>query len=608
MPGVTTPANALDPLVMLATGMHAQPGVYALLLGSGVSSAAGIPTGWGVVKELVRRAAAAQDPDDPSAGARAVETDAAVELWWEQHGDGQPLGYSNVIGSLAPTPAARRALLAGFFEPSEEDAGAGLKIPTRAHHAIAQLAKRGYVRVILTTNFDRLMERALEEAGVPPQVLSRPERTAAITPLPHAGVTVIKIHGDYADLLMRNTVEELSEYPDEWNSLLARIFDEYALVVSGWSAESDKALVAAMEKIASRRYPLYWDRRSSKAEAAVRILAQHQGVIVLATSADELFDGLLTRIDALERLAEAPLTTAVAVARLKRYLADPVRRVDLHDLVIREVERTSAAIAAQPRSLDELSSADLERVTGEHLASVEPLLRLVTIGVYHDRDRQHTYLWTDALRRLMVARGRERVQDLLDRLRHYPAMLLMRAAGIVAVAQGRDDVLLRLLKEPSWRDPNLNNVRIPAGMALHDFRVFDQEQLLAYPRFATRWHYPVSLLLRQDLRAVLVDFVADDEEYDAVNDAYEYRLALVQHQMQDVPAAYGGAPGLYIGEQKWEWDGLRRPRAEVDFQAVADQADDDWPWWGVVGGRGAQGFAATVASLREELRHMRRRN
>lgn len=111
-----------------------------------------------------------------------------------------------------------------------------------------------------------------------------------------------------------------------------------------------------------------------------------------------------------------------------------------------------------------------------------------------------------------------------------------------------------------------------------------------------------------DLRAVLADFVPDDEEYEAVNDAYEYRLALVQHRMQDVPAAYRGAPGLYIGEHKWEWDGLRRPRAEVDFQAVADQAADDWPWWGVLGGRGAEGFDATVADLRAELRELRRRN
>lgn len=596
---------------MLATGMHTQPGVYALLLGSGVSSAAGIPTGWGVIKELIRRAAAAQDPDDPDAGPRAVETDAAVEQWWAYHGDAEPLGYSNLLAALAPTPAGRRALLAGFFEPTEEEADAGLKVPTPAHHAIAQLAKRGYVRVILTTNFDRLIERALEEAGVPPQVLSRPGGTAAITPLPHAGVTVVKIHGDYSDLLMRNTVEELSVYPEEWNSLLARIFDEYGLLVSGWSAGSDHALVAAMERITSRRYPLYWDRRSSQGEAATRILAQHRGVIVPVDSADELFVGLLARVDALERLGEAPLTAAVAVARLKRYLADPVRRVDLHDLVVAEVDRAAARLAAQPRSIDGLSTADLERVTAEHYSSVEPLLRLVTTGVYHDRDGDHTDLWVDSLRRLMVARGRwangERVQDALDRLRHYPAMLLLRAAGVVAVAQGRDGVLLRLLRQPSWRDPNLSNSKVPAAMALHDYRLFDHEQLLTYPRFTTRWHYPVSLLVRQDLRDVLREFLPDDEEYAAVNDAYEYRVALAQHQWQDLPGAYRGTPGLFIGERKWEWEGLRRPLAEVEFQALADQADDDWPWWEVTGGRGPGGFPAAVAALREALRQMRQR-
>src|SRR5262249_10935310 len=83
-----------------------------------------------------------------------------------------------------------------------------------AHRAIAQLAAKGAVRVILTTNFDRLTERALEDAGVPPQVLHRPEQLASATPLAHAKVTVIKLHGDYADLEQRNTIDELAEYPE----------------------------------------------------------------------------------------------------------------------------------------------------------------------------------------------------------------------------------------------------------------------------------------------------------------------------------------------------------------------------------------------------------
>ncbi|VBA43453.1 hypothetical protein LAUMK136_05093 [Mycobacterium attenuatum] len=55
--------NALSPAVMLATSMHAMPGVYAVLLGSGVSTGAGIPTGWGVITELVRAVAAANGED-----------------------------------------------------------------------------------------------------------------------------------------------------------------------------------------------------------------------------------------------------------------------------------------------------------------------------------------------------------------------------------------------------------------------------------------------------------------------------------------------------------------------------------------------------------------
>ena len=47
-----------DPLFAVALSMQANPGVYALLLGSGVSRSAGMPTGWEVVLDLLRRLAA----------------------------------------------------------------------------------------------------------------------------------------------------------------------------------------------------------------------------------------------------------------------------------------------------------------------------------------------------------------------------------------------------------------------------------------------------------------------------------------------------------------------------------------------------------------------
>jgi hypothetical protein len=50
-------------------------------------------------------------------------------------------------------PAERQQLLRGYFEPTEEEAEQGIKSPTPAHKAIAELVSEGYVRVVLTTNF-----------------------------------------------------------------------------------------------------------------------------------------------------------------------------------------------------------------------------------------------------------------------------------------------------------------------------------------------------------------------------------------------------------------------------------------------------------------------
>ena len=48
----TIMGKSISTAAHLAMGMHAQPRVYAVLLGSGVSTGAGLPTGWGVEDSL----------------------------------------------------------------------------------------------------------------------------------------------------------------------------------------------------------------------------------------------------------------------------------------------------------------------------------------------------------------------------------------------------------------------------------------------------------------------------------------------------------------------------------------------------------------------------
>lgn len=322
--------------------MHAQPGVYALL-GSGVSTDSGVPTGWGVLRQLVLRAAAASDaPLNPAAD------DAAIEGWWRDHGSGG-LGYSALLEALGQTPAMRRAILAGFFEPTDDDRNEGLKVPGPAHYAIAELVARGAVRVILTTNFDRLIEQALEVRGIFPQVLAGEAAIAGMEPLVHARCTLVKLHGDYASLDQRNTEEELRTYDSNQRQLLDRVFDEYGVITSGWSADWDYALVASLEESASRRYPIFWAQVGHLGDAGRRLVGAKRAVLANNLPAAELFEGLVTRLQALDDLAVPPLSAGIAIARLKRALPDPVRYIELQDLVDAELAKLNGLLEDRPQ-------------------------------------------------------------------------------------------------------------------------------------------------------------------------------------------------------------------------------------------------------------------
>jgi hypothetical protein len=242
---VVLPGSALNPMVALATSVHASPRVYALQRGR--LDGRRHQDRLGVVEDLVRRAAVADDPDSGTAGEDAAKD---PQAWWDAHETGS-LGYSALLASLGPTPAARQALLSGYFDADPDDADE--KRPGAAHRAVAELVRRGSIGVIITTNFDRLTERALEEAGITPQVIHRPEEYASAAPLQHRAVTVIKVHGDYLDYESLNTDEELRTYPEEQAGFLDRVFDEYGLIICGWSADWDRALVRAISGVRSRR-------------------------------------------------------------------------------------------------------------------------------------------------------------------------------------------------------------------------------------------------------------------------------------------------------------------------------------------------------------------
>jgi hypothetical protein len=280
----------LDPILRLAVSMQSGKGIYALLLGSGVSRSAAVPTGWEVVVDLIQKLAHLKgEPCDPT-----------PEAWYKALTGTEP-DYSDILDQLSPSPADRAQLLRAYFEPTEEDREQGRKMPTGAHRAIANLVAKGYVRVIVTTNFDRLMEQALSEAGVQPTVISTADAVHGALPLTHSPCTVVKIHGDYLDSRLRNTRPELSAYERPLDDLLDRIFDEFGLLVCGWSAEWDVALRATVERCASHRFGTYWAAyKGNVSGEAEKLIGLRRATVVQISDADSFFQDLAEKIRALE--------------------------------------------------------------------------------------------------------------------------------------------------------------------------------------------------------------------------------------------------------------------------------------------------------------------
>ena len=210
-----------------------------------------------------------------------------------------------------------------YFEPNEQEREDGLKQPTAAHRAIARLVAQGFIKVVITTNFDSLIETALQDEGAAHKVLSSPDEVQGALPLIHTQCCVFKVHGDYRDTRIRNIPAELDEYPEEFDKLLDQIFDEFGLVVCGWSADWDVALRQAISRAPSRRFTTYWAVRGRTSDEAQRLIDHRSAQVVGIEDADSFFSKVQERVQSIEEFSRPhPLSTEAAVASLKRYLPE----------------------------------------------------------------------------------------------------------------------------------------------------------------------------------------------------------------------------------------------------------------------------------------------
>jgi hypothetical protein len=426
----------MTPELSLAFALQSSPGVYALLLGSGVSRAARIPTGWEVVLDLVRKLASAQGAD--------CEPDPAA--WYEARYGVQP-GYSQLLDALAKTPSERQQILRTYFEPSDEERKEGTKAPTKAHRAIANLMASGHIRVVLTTNFDRLMERALEDVGMAPTIISTPDQVEGAVPLAHIKCCVVKLHGDYLDTRILNTPEELATYDNRLGRFLDRVFDEFGLISCGWSADWDDALRAAIERAPSRRYSTFFAARGELSERAAALLVRRGGQHISIADADSFFDGLEQKVQAIEQFSQPhPVSVKAAVAACKRYLAEPeTSRIRLADLITDECRRVCKELIATrfANTSEDVTTASVTSRVRQYDGLCETLSAIAfEIGRWGTTKAVASL--TAAQRRLYSTKASQGLVLWIS-YQGYPVTLLTYSALLGASFDGRFDVVASLL-------------------------------------------------------------------------------------------------------------------------------------------------------------------
>ena len=513
--------EADESILKLAVAMHSNPGVYALLLGSGVSRGAGIPTGWEIVTDLITKVAAADGvagPTDPEA--------------WFKGRFGKPASYTKVVELLAGTPTERRGLLRKYFEPTEEEQEQGLKTPTQAHRAIASLVEAGYVRVILTTNFDRLIETALADKGIAADVVSSNDDLRGAIPLIHSDCRVVKVHGDYLDARIRNTEKELAKYPKRLEEFLDGVFDEFGLVVCGWSGEWDTALSAAIVRCPTRRFTTYWMARGALGEEAKNLIEKRRAEVVAIDDADGGFSELGEKIEALRALDRPhPLSVDVAVATVKRFLSDTRFRIPLHDLVVEETGTVRTELDSERFSPHggSVTKEVFQQRMQEYEAVVEKLAAIAAAVGYYDEGAN-----SDLLRSTM-----ERLSDFSEgsgliallSFRRYPALLVSYTGGISAIAGDRFRNLSAILREPTFRDESQGVTR-PVVDVVNVATVFTDGTGKWVPREQAKQEYTAaSNYLLDAIRPTLQGYIPDDGKYEDMFDTFEYLLALTHYDV-----------------------------------------------------------------------------
>ncbi|MGV9395133.1 caspase family protein [Streptomyces sp. NPDC003668] len=259
-----------------------------------------------------------------------------------------------------------------------------------------------------------------------------------------------------------------------------------------------------------------------------------------------------------------------SVAQLKRALPDPVRRIEVFDLIDNAITGVIAKSTLENRPV---SGPVFSKNIKGYRADSDLLLHLLATGVFHD-DGAHDNLWMRVIERLSRLRDKnlQSFNETLEHLRLYPALLATWSMGIAAVLSRRDQLLGTLLTKSSFKPPFSSQRRQAPAYYLNPLRVVPPEPLneICHSESGARYIYPQSHYLREELREPFRAIEPDDAAYVEACNRFEFLASLIAMDVEPSSLATPWS-GEFLLDSNWGYDqfGLAGE--------IAEEIDSDWP-------------------------------
>lgn len=263
-----------------------------LLVGAGISVSAGIPPAQKLMKIAIENF-----PD--------YFTEEQLRLAQEDLGQ---LQYNDIMTKLSPIH--RKEIFNWHIQGHEKK-----KIPKAklnfAHLAIAELLKQGYIKRILTTNFDPLLINACYMVGMYPlPSIYDLGSINQINPELFDDPCIIYLNGQHAGQVQRNTSSQLTQHQSILNKVVLSTGCKRPWIVAGYSGENDPLMVSLNELRPYNNW-LYWLEYSDQVlqKESHQFLEQDEECkIVYGCDADETFMEVAEFLDCSLDFIEQPYT------------------------------------------------------------------------------------------------------------------------------------------------------------------------------------------------------------------------------------------------------------------------------------------------------------